>query len=445
MPELVRGLARRIALVAFAATFVSGTAFVAFGISVQRTSTGEMLQVVAQNVEFRLRSPRTIVERDATIRAALAETARRSLQLSLYDASGRRVAGNPNGPSISLPFGPEAVGLRNYVAFPIPGGYGVVSVADAYVVTRLEELALLIAILSVAVGAFAFAGTVLALRPVALTLQSIGDVWRRFADGKLGGLTVVAPAGGLLRDFVGTFDAATRRIVDEAERRADADERMRSFVADAGHELKTPLAVISGYLTILRRGALREPDVAERIVETMAAEDARMRALIDNLLHLARLDMHPPEAEERVNASVLALEAVDRLRPLVPEREIAVDAAEDAWVLADPDELREAVKNVIDNAIAHAAPSPVRVAVERCDAPAEVTIDVRDWGPGMSTVERAHAFERFFRGPRRGEVPGSGLGLAIAKSVVEQAGGSISLETEPGGGTAVRIRLPAAP
>ena len=106
---------------------------------------------------------------------------------------------------------------------------------------------------------------------------------------------------------------------------------------------------------------------------------------------------------------------------------------------ADRGELGEAVWNVIENALKYAPDAPIHLRAARTNGHAVIT--VRDEGPGMSESERIHAFERFYRGDRRGEITGTGLGLAIAKRAVERAGGEISIDSAPGQGTAVTITI----
>jgi signal transduction histidine kinase len=244
-------------------------------------------------------------------------------------------------------------------------------------------------------------------------------------------------------DEIGTLTAAYNDAAASVARamseRRETEERMRQFVSDAGHELRTPLTVIGGYIDVLRRGAVTEPTIARQILATMSIEKEHMRALIDRLMRLARLDSETPPRVETIDLAELLRSQCDAARRLDETREIdySVDGAD--CVVGDRTELGEALWNVVENALKYAPDAPIHLRAVRNNG--QTTITVRDEGPGMSESERLHAFERFYRGDQRGEMAGSGLGLAIAKRAVERAGGSIGIDSAPARGTTVTITL----
>jgi signal transduction histidine kinase len=175
----------------------------------------------------------------------------------------------------------------------------------------------------------------------------------------------------------------------------------------------------------------------------MRTESVRMRKLIDKLIVLARMET-PSDIDARSDVDVVSLVArvIESLEPLASQP-ITVDGEAVAHVFANEDDVADALTNVVENAIKYAPQSPVTIGISRTGG--RVVIAVTDRGPGMSTDEQRNAFERFYRGERRGEVSGSGLGLAIARRAVERAGGSIRLHSIPDRGTTVAIDLPALP
>jgi two-component system OmpR family sensor kinase len=227
------------------------------------------------------------------------------------------------------------------------------------------------------------------------------------------------------------------------EERRLAQSEMQRFVADAGHELRTPLTVVTGYLDVLEGGAINDPALTQRIFATLRAESRRMRGLIDNLIVLARLEQFDAHRGDTVDASAIASRVVHTFAPLAPGGEIAFTPAPAAFVRAQESELAEALSNLVENALKHAEGAAISVCVT--SDPNGIAIAVGDDGPGMTPEEREHAFERFYRGDRRGETSGSGLGLAIVKRTAERAGGSIALATEEGRGTTITLRFPHAP
>jgi two-component system OmpR family sensor kinase len=220
------------------------------------------------------------------------------------------------------------------------------------------------------------------------------------------------------------------------------EAEIRQFIADAGHELRTPLTVIMGYLDVLEDGAVDAPGVRERVFATLRQESRRMRTLIERLIYLARLERGETTAREIVDVSAIVSRVVSALSPEDGAATIAVSAAPDAVAVADPTDVSEAIRNLVDNALKYAPGS--EIAVSTAVDGNEVVLVVRDRGPGMSEHDQKHAFDRFYRGRGPGEAEGSGLGLAIVKRAVERSEGTIALQSRVGGGTQFTIRLPRA-
>lgn len=259
-----------------------------------------------------------------------------------------------------------------------------------------------------------------------------GDLSRRVPEGTPG--TEAAELGQALNGMLGRIEGAF-------EERAAGEERLRQFVADASHELRTPVTTIRGYAELYRSGALAQPAELDEAMRRTEAEAVRMGSLVDDLLQLARLDQGRPLAREPVDLAVLARDAATDAAAVAPDRTITVEATS---VVVEGDELRlrQVVANLVGNALAHApgASIAVRVAV----AADHAVLEVVDDGPGMSETDAARAFERFYRADvaRSRHQGGSGLGLAIVDATVRAHGGSTSLRSSPGAGTTVQITLP---
>ncbi len=237
------------------------------------------------------------------------------------------------------------------------------------------------------------------------------------------------------------YNAAAAQVATAFEERGQAELQMRQFVADAGHELRTPLTIVLGYIDLLQRRADEGDERSRRIFGSIAAEGARMRTLIDNLVLLARMEGDDVRASEPFSLGPLIDEIVDARRLLVPGVRLDVDLAVEARVIGNRDEIHEAIANVVDNAIKYAPGAPIRLAASAVDGGVEVT--VADRGPGILPEDRAGIFDRFYRGATRGDVEGSGLGLAIAKRAVERAGGTLKLGASSDQGTTFAFRLRA--
>ncbi|HPF61445.1 MAG TPA: HAMP domain-containing sensor histidine kinase [Gemmatimonadales bacterium] len=224
--------------------------------------------------------------------------------------------------------------------------------------------------------------------------------------------------------------------------------QMRRFMADAAHELRTPVTVVRTKAEV----ALQRPRDAEGYAEALRGievESRRLSTLVGDLLTLARAD-----AGERPAQLVpcflddVTLDACDAARSLatVAGITLAIDDFEEAPVRGDPELLRQAVLILLDNAIKYSpAGGTVHVAVGRTGDLARLT--VRDHGPGIAPADHARVFDRFYRGehargPRGETAPGAGLGLAIAQWIARVHAGRLALEDAPGGGTLAVLQLP---
>jgi signal transduction histidine kinase len=278
-----------------------------------------------------------------------------------------------------------------------------------------------------------------ALRPLHETTLAL----RRLAQRDFSPRTIMAGEGSAYNDLAHTYNAAVEAVSSAfAERRA-AESEMQRFIADAGHELRTPLTIVMGYLDVIEGGALADPKVASRITAGMRTEAMRMRKLIDKLIILARMET-PSDLDTRTNIDVASLvqRIIESLEPLTAQS-IDVTGVPFAHAFVNEDDLAEALTNVIENGLKYAPLSNIEVRIERTVE--RIVIAVTDHGPGMSADEQRNAFERFYRGERRGEVSGSGLGLAIAKRAIERSRGTIRLDSVPGSGTTFTIELPEMP
>lgn len=240
-------------------------------------------------------------------------------------------------------------------------------------------------------------------------------------------------------DELGALADSLNAMLDRLEH-AFADQR--SFIADASHELRTPVAVIRGNAELIRSGAARDQD-AEESLELIEAEAIRMGRLLDDLLALARLEDTGRRQFQPLEVRVLLTEAAARARSL-GDRQIVFESPCELWVDGDPDLLDRALANLTRNSIAHTEVGG-RLALECRRVDGEVELSVTDDGPGIPEADLERIFDRFYRpqGPRpSGDSPGAGLGLAITRRLVELHGGTISAENVEPHGARFTIRLP---
>jgi signal transduction histidine kinase len=269
-----------------------------------------------------------------------------------------------------------------------------------------------------------------ALRP----LNEVTAALERFAAGDLTPRAIPARAAHQLQHLTHAYNGAIDQMQQAFDERDDAHEAMRQFTADAGHQLRTPLTVIRGFIGVLLRGDLRNPADRSEILTTMNGQCMLMGSLIEKLILLDvwehSVQGAPPEV---VDVSQLVEDVVLPIAEACPARTIELNVTPGAMARIDP---------IVDNAIKYAPDSPIAVSLE-VDA-GFVRIVVADSGPGLEAEEAQHIFDRFYRGPRRRDVPGSGLGLNIARSAIARAGGTLVVESTPGSGARFVICLPVA-
>jgi signal transduction histidine kinase len=312
------------------------------------------------------------------------------------------------------------------------GGVAVVLLSNDTVESSLSTLlSVLIGVGIAAVLVSALAGAILArraLRPIERMRREVDEIPgdeldRRIAEGR--------------PDELGRLAAAFNRLLARAQA---ATEQQQRFVADASHELRTPITALQGHARIVERAASRgDLDQARESAHVVDETSRRLAHTVSELLSLAGTS----EQQERrpVRLDRVAAEACDDLRAAFPDRRVET-AFDEAQVTGDAGRLGELARILIDNALKYSsAPEPVSVTVQGDGS--RVILVVRDHGHGFTADERARAFDRFYRGGGARGVEGSGLGLAIAQSIAEQHGTVVRLEDADGGGTAAVVAFAA--
>jgi two-component system, OmpR family, sensor histidine kinase CiaH len=227
----------------------------------------------------------------------------------------------------------------------------------------------------------------------------------------------------------------------------DSVAAQKRFVADASHDLRTPLAIMKAEFEVaLRRPGLDED--ARPVLVSGLEEVDRMSGMVEDLLTLSRIDAHQERlAREPLDLATLARASVDELRTFAAAAGVGLRAGgvPRAPAAGDEGHVRRALRNVVRNAVEHSPRGEVvLVDVRRSGSAAEV--EVRDHGEGMSPEVLAHVFDRFYRADvaRSRDRGGSGLGLAIARWALRGMGGDLSVQSEVGSGTRVTLTLPGA-
>ncbi|GGS53822.1 hypothetical protein GCM10010156_10700 [Planobispora rosea] len=285
------------------------------------------------------------------------------------------------------------------------------------------------------------------LRPLDRIVEAAADIGAGDLDRRI----ETAPAGSEAGRLGHALNAMLGHIEEAFRDREESRDRLRRFVADASHELRTPIATIRGYAELFRRGAATRPEDLATAMRRIEAEAARMGTLVDEMLLLARLDQGRPLERAPVELTGLVADAVADARAVEPGRPISAEYGGPVEVPGDEARLRQVTGNLLANVLAHTPPgTPAAVRVLR--AGEEAVIEVADEGPGLTEEQRRLVFERFYRVPRtagrareddRGR-GGAGLGLSIVAAVAAAHGGRAEADSRPGGGAVFRVTLPGA-
>jgi signal transduction histidine kinase len=269
------------------------------------------------------------------------------------------------------------------------------------------------------------------------------DTLRRAADSvDAGDLDARMPDMGA--NEVGDLARSINRLLERLQRRSASQVR---FVADASHELATPVAGIRGYVNILRAWGAEDPVVSQEAIDAIDRESNRMARLTGDLLNLLHTEQGLVLKQELFDANVIVRQRLAAIASKWIEKDLEFEGPEEEeeslLLRSDPDRFEDVVSTLIDNAAKY-TPSGGSVRVATRAQRDTVTVRVSDSGVGIPAEDLAQVFNRFYRSDmsRSGGEGGFGLGLSIAKSIVDGVGGEISVESELGHGTTFTIRWP---
>ena len=389
-----------------------------------------------------------------------------SVTVSLYDPAGARAEVIPNGtdpPALDPPAFHAILATKQerhqiidsqlVVGFPVTVSDSSLKRAAAVVevsepTTSIDDLLAgdlrmlaigggAVLVLALLIGLFI---TSRALRPLRRLTTTAGEL----AAGDLRARSRLVPRADETGQLAGAFDHMADRIEEAFAAQRESEARVRRFIADASHELRTPVTALSGYIDVLRRGAARDPASMDAALGTMAREADRLRALVLDLLTLARLEARSQQRPEDVDLVAELSRLLDEGVPGMPERVERDLPVTPVVAHCDRSALTTVVRNLLVNACKY-VPGARQLWSVRSDG-RRARVDAHDDGPGIAEADLPHIFERFYRGEktRSREEGGSGLGLAIVQGLVRAQGGEVAIASAEGAGTTVTFWLPLA-
>ncbi|MCQ2505956.1 MAG: HAMP domain-containing histidine kinase [Lachnospiraceae bacterium] len=244
-------------------------------------------------------------------------------------------------------------------------------------------------------------------------------------------------ANNELRDFVDAY----HKMID---RLWLAYENQKTFISNASHELRTPIAVFRGYIDMLKRWGAEDPEVLKESIDAIDKEAASMNELVNKLLVLSRYDRRTMQLKKnRFSMDEVIEELVKEFQMTVSNREIKAEKIDPIVVYGDPQTLKQAVRVFVDNAIKYTEDGGV-IKISCINSHGTCVIEVADNGIGMKQEDVEHIFGRFYRSDdvRGRQIEGHGLGLSIAQIIIFSHGGSIEVKSQFTKGSSFKIILP---
>lgn len=274
-------------------------------------------------------------------------------------------------------------------------------------------------------------------RSVLAPIQDITDMAVTLSASNLSNRINIAGTKNELKDLAAVINS----MLDRIERSYNSQKQ---FVSDASHELRTPIAVIQGYVRMLERWGKSDPEVLDEGISAIAQETASMKELVESLLFLARHDKKTLMMEMSGFDVLEVAEELHREAAMVtPEDTFVLEPSQSCMIEADRNMIKQVMRVLCDNAVKYTPKGgTITIGVSRTNT--GVTLSVSDTGPGIPAEEMPKIFERFYRSDsaRKAESGGHGLGLSIARIIVKAHGGKLRVRSKVGSGSTFFVDLP---
>ena len=268
-------------------------------------------------------------------------------------------------------------------------------------------------------------------------IKDMNDTVKNISTNNLNIRLNVTGSKNELKDLSITFNEMMNRIENEYK-------KQQQFVADASHELRTPIAVLQGYADMLSRWGKDDKAVLDESIDAIKNESENMKDLVDKLLFLARNDKNTLKLQkEEISLTEIVIEIVKETEIIDSKHKIFSNINEEVSILADRNRIKQALRIFIENAIKY-TPEEGNIIIELSNNKSFVDVVIKDSGPGIAKDELSKIFDRFYRSDksRTKDTGGHGLGLSIAKIIILGHNGKIKVKSKVGEGTEFVISLP---
>lgn len=329
----------------------------------------------------------------------------------------------------------------------LPNGAGTVVAAQS--LSDLDRTTSRLGFLFAAIGFALLLLIILSARMVIrVGLRPLEDVEKTAEEIASGNLSARMPDANPTTEvgrLVTSLNSMLTKIEGAFAVRTESEDKLRRFVADASHELRTPITAIRGFSELHRQGAVTGEKETTELIGRIENESKRMGSLVEDLLLLARLDQAREMEAKPVDINKVVEDAVISARAAGPAHPVDLRiSGDEIFTLGDELRIHQVVANLLANARAH-TPAGTQITVTTRSTDAGVEITVADQGPGLSEEDQKQIFERFYRADSsrvRTGPDGSGLGLSIVDAVMRAHGGSVSVQSAPGEGAVFTLLFP---
>jgi two-component system OmpR family sensor kinase len=314
------------------------------------------------------------------------------------------------------------------------------------VTDSLRELLLIEAVAGLILLVVLMGGSWLIIRQGLRPIEAMSQTARQINEGDLSMRVSTEKTTSEIGELGHALNSMLDGIEQSFKERDETEQRLRRFLSDASHELRTPLTSIQGFAELFRLGQGTNNEHIDQsiIMRRIEEESARMKTLVEDLLLLARLDETRRVEFAPVDLAVLAADACSDAVAADPIRAVSLDAPSPVVVQGDAGHLRQAVANLVANAIKHTPTSTSLELGARIDGD-HARFSIRDHGPGLAPEALSHVFERFWQADSARVGTGAGLGLSIVDSIAREHGGRAVAENMPDGGARFTLVLPLTP
>ncbi len=275
-------------------------------------------------------------------------------------------------------------------------------------------------------------------KSVLAPIRDITEMATTLSASNLSNRINIAGTKNELKDLASVINS----MLDRIERSYNSQKQ---FVSDASHELRTPIAVIQGYVSMLQRWGKSDPEVLDEGISAIAQETASMKELVESLLFLARHDKKTLMMEmSRFDVLEVATELHREAAMVTPEDTFQLEPAQSCMIEADRNMIKQVLRILCDNAVKY-TPKGGTITIGAASRADGCTLSISDNGPGIPSQELPKIFDRFYRSDsaRKSEGGGHGLGLSIARIIVKAHGGKLRVRSKPGSGSTFYVDLPA--